>query len=353
MQTIALLKKRVTLTDIAAELNTTPATVSRALQDHPRISVEMKKRVLECAERHHFKINKIASSLRSGKTHVIGVMIPSVEINFFGSVVHGIESLANLEGYTILIYQTNELIEYEIKGLETFISAGVDGILVSPSKQTKDYSHFVSIKNRGIPIVFFDRHHDLLGIPGVAIDDLKGAYMATAHLISQGYKNIAHIAGPLHVKIFHDRLLGYKKALSEYGVKMVDSNLFIGNVSIDAGRTGVEVLFDQKNKPDAIFAVEDFTALGVIKELKHRRIRIPEECAVIGFANEQFGQHITPSLSTIDQQTVKMGEAAFNLLLSLVSNPRFMESHNLQNIKLEPIAFFRDSSLKKKSHVDI
>ena len=341
------MKQRTTILDIALELNTTAATVSRALRDHPRISYEMKQRVNECAEKLNFKINKIASSLRSGRTHVIGVMIPSAEINFFGSVVHGIESVANNEGYTVLIYQTNELKAQEIKGLETFLSARVDGILVSLSKQTDDYAHFLEIKNKGIPIAFFDRNNDQLGIPSVVVDDFKGAYLATTHLIEQGYQSIAHISGPLHVKIFHDRLMGYKQALNDHKKTFTNVMHFVGNVSIEAGREGVKHLFAQRKKPDAIFAVEDFTALGVIKELKSKGIAIPQQVGVIGFANEQFDEHITPSLSSIDQQTVNMGKEAFNLILKSIHNLKSEHPMIIQNIKLEPIPFFRESSSRK------
>ena len=342
------MKQRITIIDLARELNTTAATVSRALHDHPRISYEMKQRVLECAERLNFKINKVASSLRSGRTHVIGVMIPSAEINFFGSVVHGIESLANNEGYTVLIYQTNELKEYEIKGLETFLSARVDGILVSISKETEDFTHFLEVKNKGIPIVFFDRNNDQLGIPSVVVDDFKGGYLATSHLIEQGYKAIAHISGPAHVKIFHNRLMGYKKALKDHNMAFSNNMVYSGNVSIEAGREGVKHLFAQMKPPDSIFAVEDFTALGAIKELKQRGISIPQEVGVIGFANEQFDEHITPSLSSIDQQTVDMGKEAFKMILEIIQHKSVETNLPVKNIKLDPIPFFRESSQRLK-----
>ena len=202
---------KTTITDIARELNTTPATVSRALSDHPRISDKTKKSVHETA----LKRNKIASSLRSGRTHLIGVIIPSAEINFFGSVVHGIESVANENGYGVLLFQSNEKRDYEEKGLQNFLSARVDGILVSIAKDTTDYSHFNEIKSRHIPLVFFDRTNDDLGVDSVVIDDYKGAFMATEHLLAQGYKRIAHISGPRHLKNFNDSLKGYIAALEK------------------------------------------------------------------------------------------------------------------------------------------
>ncbi len=337
---------RVTISDIARELNTTPATVSRALQDHPRISDEMKRRVHATAERLNFKINKIASSLRSGRSHVIGVIIPSAQINFFGSVVHGIESMANELGYSVLIFQTNEMESYEMKGLETFLSAQVDGILVSISKETLHFDHFQKVKSKGVPIVFFDRHHDNLGISSVTIDDYKGAYLAVSHLIQQGYRNIAHISGPHNVQIFLDRIEGYKKALLDHHMEVKDEFLIEGNVSIETGRTAFRKLMALPNKPDAVFAVEDFTALGVIKEAKLLGLSIPDQLGIIGFANEQFDEHITPSLSSVDQQTVRMGKEAFRLIIDEIESK--VEVMTPKNIKLEPIPYYRESSNKSR-----
>ena len=339
--------EKVTIIDIAKELNITAATVSRALNDHPAISDETKQRVAEVAQRLNYKTNKIASSLRSGKSHAIGVLIPSAEIKFFGSVVHGIEQMANLHGYNVLIYQTNESRDYEVKGIETFLSARVDGILVSIAKETTDYSHFIEMKTRGMPIVFFDRAIDDLRISSVTINDYKGAFMATDHLIKQGYKKIAHIAGPQHIKLFNDRLKGYMGALQANKI-MVDADLiYMGDVSIDAGKRAIKYFFEKENKPDAAFTVEDFTALGALKELKDKNIKTPEEFGLIGFANELFGEHITPSLSTIDQQTVLMGKESFKLLLNMIS--KGSRDTLPQKIILDPIPIFRNSSRHKEN----
>ena len=337
-----------TIADIARELNTTPATVSRALHNHPGISDKTKQSVQLTASKLNYKRNRVASSLRSGKTHLIGVIIPSAEINFFGSVVHGIESVANLNGYNVLLYQSNESRDYEERGLETFLSARVDGILVSIAKDTIDYSHFREIKARGIPMVFFDRANDDFGINSVVIDDYKGAFMATEHLIAQGYTRIAHISGPHHLKNFHDRLKGYMGALQAYKIKIDRSLIYDGNISIESGREGTRFFLATNNPPDAIFAAEDFTALGVIKELKERNIKIPEQFGVVGFANELFGEHITPTLTSVDQQTIRMGKSAFNLLIDLIEK-RELNGHSRQRIVLEPILICRNSSNRKET----
>ncbi len=340
------LSLKITIADIAKKLNTTSATVSRALNDHPAISTKTKKRVLQAAEKMKYRRNTIASSLRSGQTGIIGVIIPSAEINFFGSVVHGIENMANLNGYNVLIYQSNESWEHEQKGIETFLNARVDGIIVSMAKEENDCMHFINAKHTKTPIVFFDRANDELAIDSVLIDDHKGGYLATTHLIEQGYKHIAHITGPQHLNIFKARFEGYKAALKAHGLAFDSRLVYNGDVSIEAGRAGIKKFLELDNPPDAVFAVEDFTALGAIKELKEQNIRIPEDFGVIGFANEHFGEHITPSLSTIDQQTVNMGKEAFKLLIKLIEE-KGNESNIVQKKILEPVAIFRNSSKRK------
>lgn len=238
------MKNKITIHDLAKQLNSTPATVSRALNNHPRISANTKKAVLELADKLNYRRNLLATSLRSGKSETIGVIIPSAEISFFGSVIHGIESIANTSGYNILLYQSNESPEYEIRAIEAFVGAKVDGILASVAKETVDFSHFIQLKNRGIPLVFFDRTNDSLNIPSVVIDDFKGAYLATEHLIEQGYNRIAHIAGQQHLKIFADRLKGYKRALHDFGFPVNDELIYNGNVSIAAGKEAMNYFFN-------------------------------------------------------------------------------------------------------------
>ncbi len=342
------LSQKITIYDIARELNLTSGTVSRALNDHPRISQATKSLVKEKASLLKYQRNKIASSLRSGKSHTIGVIIPSAQMNFFGSVVHGIELMASLYGYSILLYQTEETTILEKRAIETFLSARVDGILASVAKETIDFSHFQDLQKRHIPLVFFDRTNDELGVPSVVIDDYKGAFQATEHLIEKGYTSIAHVSGPQHIKSFQDRLRGYLDALKKNNIKVNKNWIYQGDISIESGRAALNYFFDLSNIPDAVFASEDYTALGVVKELKERKIKMPEEFGVIGFANENFGEHISPSLSSIDQQTVQMGKEALGLLMELIAIEEGDTDVVLRNkIVLQPLMFFRQSSAGK------
>ena len=346
------LSQKITIQDIARELNFTPGTVSRALNDNPRISIETKRLVKEKAKELKYQRNKIASSLRSGKSHTIGVIIPSAQMNFFGSVVHGIELMASLKGYGILLFQTEETTILEKKAIETFLSARVDGILASVAKQTTDFSHYQELQKRHIPLVVFDRTNEKLKVPAVVIDDYKGAFLATEHLIKNGYTRIAHVSGPQHINGFRDRLNGYADALKKHQLKVDKKLIYPGNISIESGREAVDYFFKLTKIPDAVFAVEDYTALGIIKGLKEKKIKIPGEFGVIGFANENFGEHITPSLSTVDQQTVQMGKEALSLLMNIIEIKERKNNNELQEtIVLKPLMLYRESSSGKKEYL--
>ena len=341
---------RTTIQHIADELNLTAATVSRALRDHPRISIETKQLVNATAERLNYHRNKIASSLRTGKSNTIGVIIPSARINFFGSVVHGIETIASEFNYHTLIYQSEERTELEKKAIEAFLGARVDGILASMAKETSDFSHFSELKKKNIPLVLFDRVNDSLNIPSVVVDDFKGGYAATEHLIKQGYQRIGHLAGPPAFQTFQNRLAGYLSALKKYDRPIDESLIYTGDLSIDAGRMAADYYLNLPERPDAIFSVEDFSALGLMKRFKERGIHIPAEMGLIGFANEEFDEHLSPGLSSMDQQTAQMGREAFTLLLQLIERKK-EKSGIASKIVLDPVPFFRESSVRDASAV--
>ena len=336
---------KTTITDIARALNITAATVSRALNDHPAIREATKKAVKDAAIKLKYQPNKLASSLRLGKSNIIGVIIPSAEINFFGSVIHGIEKMANEKNYNVLIYQTNELYEYEKRGVQTFLQSQVDGILASISKETINLDHYNEIKKRGVPLILFDRVSDALDVSSVVVDDYAGAFAATKHLIEQGCKRIAHIGGQQHVNIFNQRLKGYIDALNVHNIPVNEDLIIYGKVSIESGKECMMNLLQGKLAPDGVFAVEDFTALGALQAIKKANKKIPDEVAIIGFANEAFGEYLTPSLSTVNQQTIHMGEEAAKLFFEGLEKGDAYSAKPRKMI-LEPELICRESSLK-------
>ncbi len=335
--------KKVTILDIAKELNVTFSTVARALNDHPAISAATKKAVRETAERLNYRQNKIASSLRSGRTNVIGVIVPSLRVTFFSSVVSGIEQVMNANGYNILLYQSNETLVKEKKGIETFLQSRVDGILASITTETTDYSSYEEIIKRKTPLVFFDRAIDQLNISSVTINDYKGGFTATEHLIQQGYKRILHITADREILIFRERLRGYIDALKHYGLPVDDDLIVKGDFSLEFGKEVIKEARLKNLEYDAVFALEDFTAMGVLQQLQEFNVQIPKEVGVIGFANESFGSLVTPQLSTIDQQTILMGKEVAKLLLKL-KKAELTQEEKPEKIVLDPLLIVRASS---------
>lgn len=336
---------KTTILDIARDLNITAATVSRALNNHPAISHATKELVQTAAKKLNYQPNRIASSLRLGKSHVIGIIIPSAEINFFGSVVHGIEKVASENAYNVLIYQSNESYEFEKRGVQTFLQSRVDGVLASISKETINLDHYGELKKHGVPLVLFDRANDLLGVSSVVVDDYAGAFAATKHLIQQGCRRIAHIGGQQHVSIFNQRLKGYVDALNVHGIPVNDDLIVYGKVSIESGYGCMKKLLAGRADPDGVFAVEDFTALGAMQAIKETSKKIPDDIALIGFANESFGEYLTPSLSTVNQQTVHMGEEAARLFFELLRDGN-APAKSPRKLILEPELVCRASSVK-------
>ncbi|MGN6493627.1 MAG: LacI family DNA-binding transcriptional regulator [Agriterribacter sp.] len=336
-------RQPTTIHDIAKELNIAVATVSRALNDHPAVKDTTRRAVQQVAKKLNYHPNKIASSLRLGKSKIVGVIIPSAEINFFGSVIHGIEKVMSEKGYNVLIYQSNELYEYEKRGVETFMRSQVDGVLASISKETINLDHYAYLKKRQVPLILFDRANDSLEVPSVVVDDYMGAFNATNHLIQQGCYKIAHIGGQQHVTNFNQRLKGYIDALNVHNIPVNEDLIVYGKVSIESGRECMARLLEYS--PDAVFAVEDFTALGAMQAIKSAGKKIPGEIAIIGFANEAFGEYLTPSLSSVNQQTVRMGEETARLFFEMMHNKEWWHQPS-KKLVLEPELILRQSSKK-------
>lgn len=340
------MSKKTTIYDIAKALNITVSTVSRALSGFPAISETTRKAVVEMAETLNYSPNRLASALKSGKTHIIGVIVPSVQAHFFASIIHCIEDGLKDSGYRVIIYQSNESVENEINGVKTLLEAQVDGIMASLSLETQDVSHFQEIIKQNKPLILFDRVNEELAVPTITLDDFKAGYMATQHLIDQGYRNIAFITTIHQIKIFNDRLKGYKAALQDNHLPVLEEYLHFGGLSIKDGRFGAGKLMRLQNKPDAIVAGDDFTALGVIKKLKEIN-QMPPDVGVIGFANEAFSAYITPNLSTIDQHASQMGKECAKMFLKMIhqENPY----QNTEHIVLNPTVVERQSSAKLPS----
>lgn len=339
------MRKKITIYDIATKLNITAATVSRALNNNPNISSSTKELVLETAEKMGYEQNKLALALKSGKSNNVGVVVPRIDTNFFGSVIRGIEEELTPFGYHVIICQTNNDQEKENANIDALLNSQVDGIFISTS--SNDIKSFERILKKDVPLIFFDRKKTMNNVSSVTINDFEGGYKATQHLIDNGCERIAHFSGDLNIEIFNDRFAGYKQALSDNGIDYIEEYIIKTRSNIEDGKKAIKKLLKLKNPPDAIFSSSDWDALGAIQELKSKSLKVPEDVSVIGFSNEPFTKFMELSISTIDQFPLEMGRIAAKVFLEQVNNSEKVKIE--KKVVLDPELIIRKSTKKATS----
>ncbi|MCL7986363.1 LacI family transcriptional regulator [Sphingobacterium sp. lm-10] len=339
-------KRQTSITDLAKELGLSASTVSRALRHHPAISEHTTNRVLELAERLKYQPNRLALGLLHDTTGVIGVVVPEITGYFFATVISGVQDMVSEAGYKLLIYQTNESFEEERELLLDMAALRLDGVLISPSHETKDYQHFEQLRNAGIPLVIFDRDCPNFEADKVLVDSYTGAYEAVDYLISSGSKRIVHIAGPISFPTFKQRLDGYLDAHYENNLR-INSELIIrsDDFSAEAGFNAIDRLFATQQVFDAIFAVNDAVAIGALHNLRERGYAIPHDIAVIGFDDEPYAQHFYPTLSTVWQPAYELGMLSAKILLDYFSKEGAPNAYRCEVMKPELV--IRESSSRK------
>ncbi|GAB3588880.1 LacI family DNA-binding transcriptional regulator [Hymenobacter daeguensis] len=335
----------VSMADLARELGVSMTTISRALSDHHSIGPATKQAVLKLAKKLNYQPNRLAAALRKGKSKMLGVVVPYIEGRFFASVVHGIETAASRAGYSVIICQSNESVVQERKNLETLLSAQVAGILVSVSRTTLDFHHFDKARKYGVPLVFFDRIPDGDDVNAVVLNDQAGGYQATRHLLEQGCRRIAHLAGAQHLNIYKNRRQGYLDALQSYGLAPDESLIVDCDMTVEGGQASMAQLLALPNPPDAVFSAGDSAILGALQLLKSRGLRVPQDVALAGYSNEALTMVAEPHLTSVDQRCEEMGQAAFRLFTELVEagGGAFAQ----RQVLLQPQLFVRESSLRE------
>jgi LacI family transcriptional regulator len=310
-------KGQVTIKDIARELGISPSTVSKALKGNREISESTRAAVKELVEKWNYRPDPIALSLKIGQSKTIGVIVPEIVHYFFSTVISGIEDVANERGYQVIFCQSNESFEREVKAVETLLAGRADGILVSVSKTTTEFSHLAKIPDAGIPVVFFDRVIEEIDSDRVIVDDESGAYDAVKHLINTGRRNIVHLSGPLHLQIGRERKNGYLRALREAGLAITESNIVKCDTIEEADKI-VPALLARPARPDGIFAVNDLTASGAMKQIKKAGLNIPGDISIVGFTSGMISDLTDPPLSSVEQHGYTIGQRAARLLIERI-----------------------------------
>jgi DNA-binding LacI/PurR family transcriptional regulator len=338
----------VTIKDIAKALGLSTSTVSRALRDSYEISPETKKLVLECAEKLNYRPNPIALSLKERKTRSLGVVVCEIANSFFSQIINGIESVAYDKGYNVIISQSHESYEREVIDLQYLSSRGVDGLIISVSTETSNYDHIKNLHERGLPIVLFDRIAADINTHTVIVDNFKGAYEATEHLIQNGYTKIAAISNSEFLSITSERLAGYKEALNANGIKINNDYIkhcFYGGMVFSEVEESINQLMTLKQKPEAVVTLSDKLTTGSLKTFKRRGMKVPDDMAIVGFSNSDLGELTDPPLTIVYQPAFEMGKGATELLLQLIESKRPVT--DFEKRILTPDFIIRESGLKK------
>lgn len=338
-----VMSSRTTIYDIAKRLNITAATVSRALNDNPKISKKTRTLVIATAKEMNYKQNKLAVALKSGKSNNVGVVVPRVNRIFFSSVIRGIEERLYDEGYHVIICQTYGNEKKEEATIETLLNAQVDGIFMSLTNKAQSFKRILDKK---VPLIFFDRKKDIKSVSSVTINDFEGAYKATQHLIDQGCKRIAHLGGDCALEIYEERRKGYIAALEKNNIPIRKEYFIEVDSKVEAGEKYMKQLLTLKDPPDAIFSSSDYVALGAIQELKRNGIKIPDDFCVVGFSNEPFTKFMELSISTVDQFPQEMGRLAANVFLDQVNSKGKIPE---KKVVLTPELIIRKSSSRIKN----
>jgi len=349
------MKRKVTLKQIARELDVSISTVSKALKNSIEISEDTRQKVQAFAKLYNYRPNNIALSLKNRKTKTIGIIIPEIVHHFFSKVIRGIELIANNRGYNVIVGLSYESFTKEVLNMEMLANGSIDGFILSISKETmlqQDYHHFKETINQGMPIVMFDRVVNDIHCDKVIVDDLIGSKKAVERLISSGCKSIAIITTRDYVSVGRLRTQGYLEALEAHKmhsksslILKIDDNLDQED-HLDLLEEEIEQFFKHNKKIDGIFAVNELYAVTAMKVARKLGKQIPEDIQVIGFTDGVLSKHATPSLTTVSQHAQEMGEKAAELLIDKLEREEKEEEEleHYQTVIIETELIERDST---------
>lgn len=310
----------VSLKDIAQACGLSVMTVSRALRDTHVVSPQTRDRVLEAAREMGYVPNRLASSFGRQKTMTVGVVIPDIEHNIFPAVVKGIETILNDEGYHLSLCCSYDRSEKEYREMQALLERRVDGIILAPASTVESRGAVDRARAMGCPVVFVDRLVPGVEADAVTVDDFEGAYQIVTHLIQQGYRAITHIAGPEGVWTAEERLRGYRQAMARAKLKAAPENILRGGLTVADGEAAMERILERRELPDAIFCVNDPTAVGAFKALRRRGLQIPETIGLAGFSDTLESEIMEVPLTTVAQDAGLLGQHAARLLLGRMTD---------------------------------
>ncbi len=311
-----------TIVDIAEALDVSPSTVSRALKNNPNISENTKKKVRKMAEKLGYRRNSLAAGLRSKHSNIIGLIVPRISMFFQSTIIKAIQNTIHASGYNIIICQSNDSVDLEKELVNTLFDARVDGLIVSATMHTTDFSHFELFSDHQIPIVFYDRVPREYPATIIRGKDYQGGLLAGECLLEGGCRDIAFINGLLTCNLYQDRRKGFLEALSREGVTLKKGRIFSQLLTKGNALKTCEKLFETKPYPEGVFCANDTTALVVHQYVRKLGLKIPEDIKIVGYSNDPRTEIIEPGITSIEQYPTDMGASAARAMLHLLDSGR-------------------------------
>ena len=312
--------KRITIKDIARELNMHHSTVSRALRDDLSVKQETRDKVAEYAKLHGYQINMSALQLRGSVRNMIAVLVPNIHHSFFSNIVSIIANLAYEKGYVVSIFQSNESYEQEKEIIKTLIRNNVAGVIASVSMETVDSEHFRKLKNYHIPLVLFDRVCFDVNVPKVTVNNFEVVAEVVEVLLRKGYRRIAHLSGTNRINVFRERQSGYLSAVKRNKLDYSTIVEIDSDFTIEEGKKATEKLFQEREKPDALICDSHFLTLGAMLKLKELNLNVSEEVGLAGFGDNPYVDVISPTVISILQPEDAIANGAFGLIMKKIEN---------------------------------
>ena len=338
-----MVKRRISLKDIAKELGVSISTVSRGLRNHPDISQELIVKIKALAGLRNYSPNPMAMGLLKQRTKMIGVIIPDLVTHFFSSVISGIEEVAEANGYFVIVSSSNESRRKEMENIQNLMRARVEGFIVCLSQETSEYSHFEQIIEAEVPLVFFDRVCLQDKVPTVVADSFEAARGITRHFCENGAQRIAYISGPEYLNISDERRLGYMHGLSDFGREFHAEYLEKCDLSPESAAAATQRLLSLPAPPDAIFGINDAVVFAAMKEIRKHGLEVPEDVMLVGFTDEFHATVVHPMLTSVMHPTKEMGKVAARLFLELTEDMNIPP----KSIVLKTNLVVRESSVRQ------
>ncbi len=313
----------ITIYDVAREANVSMATVSRVVNGNPNVKPATRKKVQNTIKELGYRPNAVARGLASKKTTTVGVIIPDISSIFFSELARGIDDIANMYKYNIILSNSDQNVDKEIQLINTMLEKQVDGIVFMGGKITEE--HVEQFKTAPVPVALAATVDPTETVPSVNIDYEKAAYEATKFLMENGHDHPAFVSAVEETPINELKYKGYERAIVDTK-EQVDSSLVIkGDYTYDSGIEAAEQFIEMDNKPTAIFVASDEMALGVIHGIQDKGLRVPEDIEVFGFDNTRLATMVRPTLSTIVQPMYDIGAVAMRLLTKYMNKEEVEE----------------------------